>query len=83
MFLNVQVDEKQRSSVGFGKLLAAMNALGFSADEQKAIWHVLAGIYHLGVAGACKGTRTLCNVNAKLSKPVMRCFHLQWAVSSS
>ncbi|KAL1266200.1 hypothetical protein QQF64_001875 [Cirrhinus molitorella] len=49
-----KVDEKQRASVGFGKLLAAMNTLGFSADEQKAIWHVLAGIYHLGVAGTCK-----------------------------
>lgn len=49
-----KVDEKQRALVGFGKLLAAMNTLGFSADEQKAIWHVLAGIYHLGVAGTCK-----------------------------
>ncbi|XP_016431831.1 unconventional myosin-XVIIIb-like [Sinocyclocheilus rhinocerous] len=49
-----KVDEKQRASVGFGKLLAAMNTLGFSVDEQKAIWHVLAGIYHLGVAGTCK-----------------------------
>ncbi|XP_067289283.1 unconventional myosin-XVIIIb-like isoform X2 [Pseudorasbora parva] len=49
-----KVDEKQRALVGFGKLLAAMNTLGFSVDEQKAIWHVLAGIYHLGVAGTCK-----------------------------
>ncbi|XP_051539744.1 unconventional myosin-XVIIIb-like isoform X2 [Myxocyprinus asiaticus] len=49
-----KVDEKQRASVGFGKLLAAMKTLGFSVDEQKAIWHVLAAIYHLGVAGACK-----------------------------
>lgn len=49
-----KVDEKQRAAVGFGKLLAAMNTLGFSADEQKAIWRVLAGIYHLGVAGTCK-----------------------------
>lgn len=39
----------------FGRLLAAMNTLGFSPDEQRAIWHVLAGIYHLGVAGVCKG----------------------------
>nr|XP_055063633.1 unconventional myosin-XVIIIb-like isoform X1 [Misgurnus anguillicaudatus]XP_055063634.1 unconventional myosin-XVIIIb-like isoform X1 [Misgurnus anguillicaudatus] len=49
-----KVDEKQRASVGFGKLLVAMNTLGFTAEEQKAIWHVLAAIYHLGVAGACK-----------------------------
>uniref|UniRef100_A0A4W5MJ62 Myosin motor domain-containing protein n=1 Tax=Hucho hucho TaxID=62062 RepID=A0A4W5MJ62_9TELE len=31
-----------------------METLGFSADEQQAIWHVLAGLYHLGAAGACK-----------------------------
>lgn len=51
-----QVEEKQRASVAFTKLLAAMETLGFSAGEQKAIWHVLAGIYHLGAAGACKGS---------------------------
>ncbi|KAI4890434.1 hypothetical protein NFI96_010803 [Prochilodus magdalenae] len=50
----IKVDEKQRATVEFGRLLAAMNTLGFSADEQRAIWHVLAGIYHLGVAGVCK-----------------------------
>ncbi|KAG7234238.1 hypothetical protein INR49_005477 [Caranx melampygus] len=49
------VEEKQRASVAFTKLLTAMGTLGFSAAEQKAIWHVLAGIYHLGAAGACKG----------------------------
>lgn len=50
-----QVEEKQRASVAFTKLLTAMETLGFSAGEQKAIWHVLAGIYHLGAAGACRG----------------------------
>ncbi|XP_068190713.1 unconventional myosin-XVIIIb-like isoform X1 [Antennarius striatus] len=49
-----KVEEKQRASVAFTKLLAAMETLGFSAGEQKAIWHVLAGIYHLGAAGACR-----------------------------
>uniref|UniRef100_A0A3P9MEK1 Myosin motor domain-containing protein n=1 Tax=Oryzias latipes TaxID=8090 RepID=A0A3P9MEK1_ORYLA len=49
-----KVEEKQRASVGFTKLLVAMETLGFSPSEQKAIWHVLAGIYHLGAAGACK-----------------------------
>uniref|UniRef100_A0A8C3G877 Myosin motor domain-containing protein n=1 Tax=Cyclopterus lumpus TaxID=8103 RepID=A0A8C3G877_CYCLU len=49
-----KVEEKQRASVAFAKLLAAMETLSFSAGEQKAIWHVLAGIYHLGAAGACK-----------------------------
>lgn len=49
------MEEKQRASVAFTKLLAAMETLGFSATEQKAIWHVLAAIYHLGAAGACRG----------------------------
>ncbi|XP_041826615.1 unconventional myosin-XVIIIb-like [Melanotaenia boesemani] len=52
-----KVEEKQRASVAFTKLLAAMETLGFSASEQRAIWHVLAGIYHLGAAGACKVAR--------------------------
>lgn len=51
----LQVEEKQRASVAFTKLLTAMETLSFSAGEQKAIWHVLAAIYHLGAAGACKG----------------------------
>uniref|UniRef100_H3D7U1 Myosin motor domain-containing protein n=1 Tax=Tetraodon nigroviridis TaxID=99883 RepID=H3D7U1_TETNG len=50
----IKVEEKQRASVAFTKLLAAMETLGFSATEQKAIWHVLAAIYHLGAAGACR-----------------------------
>lgn len=41
--------------MAFTKLLAAMETLSFSATEQKAIWHVLAAIYHLGAAGACRG----------------------------
>ncbi|KAM4527204.1 unconventional myosin-XVIIIb isoform 2-T2 [Odontesthes bonariensis] len=52
-----KVEEKQRASVAFTKLLIAMETLGFSAGEQKAIWHVLACIYHLGAAGACKVAR--------------------------
>lgn len=32
-----------------------MELLGISEDEQRAIWRVLAAIYHLGAAGACKG----------------------------
>ncbi|XP_030073885.1 unconventional myosin-XVIIIb isoform X2 [Microcaecilia unicolor] len=47
-------EEKQRASVAFDQLQAAMETLGFTENEQKAIWHVLAGIYHLGAAGTCK-----------------------------
>ncbi|XP_067862172.1 unconventional myosin-XVIIIb-like isoform X2 [Heptranchias perlo] len=49
-----KVEEKQRASSAFSRLQAAMETLGFTAEEQKAIWHVLAAIYHLGAAGVCK-----------------------------
>ena len=49
------MEEKQRASVAFNKLVVAMETLGITAGEQKAIWHVLAAIYHIGAAGACKG----------------------------
>ncbi|CAK6977438.1 PREDICTED: unconventional myosin-XVIIIb isoform X2 [Scomber scombrus] len=70
-----KVEEKQRASVGFIKLLAAMETLGFSAGEQKAIWHVLAGIYHLGAAGVCKvGRRQFVNFDsAQVASSVLGC----------
>ncbi|XP_030006849.1 unconventional myosin-XVIIIb isoform X2 [Sphaeramia orbicularis] len=70
-----KVEEKQRASVAFTKLLTAMETLGFSASEQKAIWHVLAGIYHLGAAGACKvGRRQFVNFDsAQVASSVLGC----------
>ncbi|XP_077442138.1 unconventional myosin-XVIIIb [Vanacampus margaritifer] len=70
-----KVEEKQRASAGFAKLLVAMETLGFSADQQKAIWHVLAGIYHLGAAGACKvGRRQFLNFDsAQAASSVLGC----------
>ncbi|XP_053325374.1 unconventional myosin-XVIIIb [Spea bombifrons] len=50
----VKPEEKQKASAAFVQLQSAMEALGFTVNEQKAIWHVLAGIYHLGAAGACR-----------------------------
>ncbi|NXF32329.1 MY18B protein, partial [Nyctibius bracteatus] len=47
-------EEKQRASAAFAQLRAAMGTLGITAEEQAAVWRVLAGIYHLGAAGACK-----------------------------
>nr|XP_009683079.1 PREDICTED: unconventional myosin-XVIIIb [Struthio camelus australis] len=47
-------EEKQKASATFAQLQAAMGTLGITAEEQQAIWRVLAGIYHLGAAGACK-----------------------------
>ncbi|XP_044000663.1 unconventional myosin-XVIIIb-like isoform X1 [Gambusia affinis] len=70
-----KVEEKQRASVAFTKLLAAMETLSFSAGEQKAIWHVLAAIYHLGAAGACKvGRRQFVNFDsAQAASRVLGC----------
>ncbi|XP_053542662.1 unconventional myosin-XVIIIb isoform X2 [Ictalurus punctatus] len=70
-----KVDEKQRATVEFGRLLAAMNTLGFSPDEQRAIWHVLAGIYHLGMAGACKVGRKqfMSFESAQVASAVLGC----------
>ncbi|NXC67833.1 MY18B protein, partial [Anhinga anhinga] len=47
-------EEKQKASAAFTQLRAAMGTLGITAEEQTAIWRILAGIYHLGAAGACK-----------------------------
>uniref|UniRef100_A0A3P9PHC8 Myosin XVIIIB n=1 Tax=Poecilia reticulata TaxID=8081 RepID=A0A3P9PHC8_POERE len=70
-----KVEEKQRASVAFTKLLAAMEMLSFSAGEQKAIWHVLAAIYHLGAAGACKvGRRQFVNFDsAQAASRILGC----------
>ncbi|XP_074212863.1 unconventional myosin-XVIIIb isoform X3 [Camelus bactrianus] len=45
---------KQRTAAAFAQLQGAMETLGISKSEQRAIWRVLAAIYHLGAAGACK-----------------------------
>ncbi|XP_048468534.1 unconventional myosin-XVIIIa isoform X8 [Rhincodon typus] len=47
-------EEKQKAAQQFNKLQAAMKVLGISVDEQKAFWHILGAIYHLGAAGATK-----------------------------
>lgn len=41
--------------MAFAKLQAAMAVLGITAEEQVAVWRVLASIHHLGAAGACRG----------------------------
>ncbi|KAM5237670.1 unconventional myosin-XVIIIb [Ctenodactylus gundi] len=47
-------EDKQKASAAFAKLQGAMEMLGIAESEQRAIWRVLAAIYHLGAAGACK-----------------------------
>ncbi|XP_059105711.1 unconventional myosin-XVIIIb-like [Peromyscus eremicus] len=50
-----QPEDKQKAAAAFSQLRGAMELLGIAEEEQRAIWRVLAAIYHLGAAGACKG----------------------------
>jgi myosin-18 len=47
-------EDKQRAQVEFNRIVAAFRILGVTEGEEKAIWIVLAGIYHLSCAGAVK-----------------------------
>ncbi|XP_023567613.1 unconventional myosin-XVIIIb [Octodon degus] len=47
-------EDKQKAAAAFAQLQGAMDTLGITEGEQRAIWRVLAAIYHLGAAGACK-----------------------------
>ncbi|EHB08437.1 Myosin-XVIIIb [Heterocephalus glaber] len=47
-------EDKQKDVAAFAQLQGAMETLGITEGEQRAIWRVLAAIYHLGAAGACK-----------------------------
>ncbi|XP_076453173.1 unconventional myosin-XVIIIa-like [Babylonia areolata] len=49
-------EDRQRAANSFGRVLQAFQLIGASSDEVKAIFCVLAAVYHLGVAGATKGT---------------------------
>lgn len=51
-----RLEDKQKASTEFQRLQQAMEQLGISDKEQKAIWRTVAAIYHLGCAGAAKGT---------------------------
>ncbi|XP_048198707.1 unconventional myosin-XVIIIb [Perognathus longimembris pacificus] len=47
-------EDKQRAAAAFAQLRTAMDVLNISQGEQRAAWRVLAALYHLGAAGACK-----------------------------
>ncbi|XP_005396196.1 PREDICTED: unconventional myosin-XVIIIb isoform X2 [Chinchilla lanigera] len=47
-------EDKQKAAAAFAQLQGAMETLGITEGERRAIWRVLAVIYHLGAAGACK-----------------------------
>ncbi|XP_052072228.1 unconventional myosin-XVIIIa-like isoform X4 [Mytilus californianus] len=54
-FVPSLTEDKQKAMMQWGKICTSMDQVGMTEDEKKAICHVLAAIYHLGVAGAIKG----------------------------
>lgn len=58
-------DDRQKAAQNWAKVNNAMEVLGFSQEEMKAIYYVLAAIYHLGAAGGTKGT----NNKSQFAKP--------------
>ncbi|XP_046371611.2 unconventional myosin-XVIIIa-like isoform X3 [Haliotis rufescens] len=58
-------DDRQKASLQWGKVIHALQTIGVSDDESKAIFSVLAAIFHLGVAGATKGS----NNKSQFNKP--------------
>ncbi|XP_021349921.1 unconventional myosin-XVIIIa-like isoform X6 [Mizuhopecten yessoensis] len=60
-------EDRQRASSAWAKIYNAMDLVGVSDEERKALCFVLAAIYHLGVAGAVWGMcLTLCFVLAAI-----------------
>lgn len=55
-------EDKQRAQTEFAKICNAFTALGVSEHEQKAIWSVLAAIFHIGCAGANKSKLWFCKL---------------------
>ncbi|KAI4494455.1 hypothetical protein M0802_008947 [Mischocyttarus mexicanus] len=47
-------EDKQRAMVEFNRIIAAFRILGVSETDEKVIWLVLAGIYHLSCASAVR-----------------------------
>lgn len=48
-------EDRQRAATAWNKIFHAMETVGMSEEEKRAMCYVLAAIYHLGVAGAVKG----------------------------
>ncbi|GAB1602168.1 unconventional myosin-XVIIIa-like isoform X2 [Argonauta hians] len=60
-----RTEDRQKAAQAWAKVTNAMDVLGFSPDEVKAILYVLAAIYHLETAGAIKGN----NNKTQFAKP--------------
>ena len=54
--VHLQAEDREKAAVSYARLVAAMETLGFTDVESRNLWAILAAIYHLGVAGAIRGT---------------------------
>lgn len=53
--ISQKLEEKQKATAEFNRLIVAFETLNIEASAIKAIWMVLASIAHLGAAGIAKG----------------------------
>ena len=63
--LYAQPEDRQKATQAWAKIQHSLTQLGVTAGELRAIVHVLAAIYHLGVAGAETGATS----KAQFSRP--------------
>lgn len=54
VIISSKLDERQKASADFVRLVQAFHTLNVDQNSVKAIWSVLAAIYHLGLASATK-----------------------------
>lgn len=54
--ISQKLEEKQKATAEFVRLVQAFEALNTEAAAVKAVWVVLASIVHLGIAGVAKGS---------------------------
>lgn len=55
--ISQKLEEKQKATAEFHRLIEAFEALNIDASSIKAIWMVLAAIVHLGNAGVTKSMK--------------------------
>lgn len=52
--ISSKLEERQKASADFVRLVQAFTTLGIDSNSVKAVWCVLSAIYHLGLASATK-----------------------------
>lgn len=55
VFVSQKLEEKQRASIEFTRLVQAFGTLNVDNVSVRALWSVLAAIIHLGAAGVARG----------------------------